>query len=245
MDGYSQKEPGDREKEGAGLMRILLVEDEKKLSAALQKLLQKERYEVDAVYTGTDGLDWALAGNYDAVILDVMLPGMDGFEVLRRMREEKIATPVLMLTARGALEDRVYGLSSGADYYLPKPFETPELMACLKAITRRGDAAPRMTLSAGDAELSESDAKLRCRTTGKEIRLGAKEYQLMEFFLRNPGQILPRETIQERVWGYESETEYNNLEVYISFLRKKLAFIGSGMKLKAARGLGYSLEEEA
>lgn len=225
-------------------MRILLVEDEKGLSAALQKLLRQERYEVDAVYTGTDGLDWARTESYDAMILDVMLPGMDGFEVLRRMREEKIATPVLMLTARGSVEDRVHGLTAGADYYLPKPFDTAELMACLKAITRRGEVPPRMTLAAGDVELSESEGKLRCARTGKEIRLGAKEYQLMEFFLRNPGQILPRESIQERVWGYESEAEYNNLEVYVSFLRKKLTFLGSGVKIKASRGLGYSLETE-
>ena len=223
-------------------MRILLVEDEKRLSSAVQKLLQKERYEVDAVYTGTDGLDYALTENYDAVILDVMLPGMDGFEVLRRMREEKVPTPVLMLTARGGVEDRVHGLTAGADYYLPKPFDTNELMACLKAITRRGDAAPRMSLSAGDVELSEAEGKLRCAATGKEIRLGAKEYQLMELFLRNPGQILQRETIQERIWGYDSEAEYNNLEVYVSFLRKKLTFLGSGVKIRAARGVGYALE---
>ena len=226
-------------------MRILLVEDEKKLSAAVQKLLQKERYEVDAVYTGTDGLDWALTENYDAMILDVMLPGMDGFEVRRRMRAEKVATPVLMLTARGDVEDRVHGLTAGADYYLPKPFDTEELMACLKAITRRGEVAPRMTLSAGDLELSETEGKLRSTATGREIKLGAKEYQLMELFLRNPGQILPRETIQERVWGYDSEAEYNSLEVYVSFLRKKLTFLGSGVKLKAARGVGYALEVEA
>ena len=223
-------------------MRILLVEDEKRLSAAVQKLLQKERYEVDAAYTGPDGLDNALTGAYDAISLDVMLPGMDGFEILRRIRAEKIRTPVLMLTARGGLEDRVHGLESGADYYRPEPFETQELMACLKAITRRGDAAPRMTLAAGDVELIPEEGKLRCGATGKEIKLGAKEFQLMEFFLRNPGQILARETIQERVWGYDSEAEYNNLEVYVSFLRKKLSFLGSTVRLKAARGMGYSLE---
>lgn len=223
-------------------MRVLLVEDEKRLSQALQKLLQKERYEVDAVYTGTDGLDWARTNSYDAVILDVMLPGMDGFEVLRHLREERIATPVLMLTARGGVEDRVRGLTGGADYYLPKPFETAELMACLKTITRRGEVAPRMTLAAGDVELSESEGKLRCTATGKDVKLGAKEYQLMEFFLRNPGQILPKERIQERVWGYDSEAEYNNLEVYVSFLRKKLTFLGSEAKIRASRGLGYALE---
>ena len=223
-------------------MRVLLVEDEKRLSQALQKLLQKESYEVDAVYTGTDGLDWARTNSYDAVILDVMLPGMDGFEVLRHLREERIATPVLMLTARGGVEDRVRGLTGGADYYLPKPFETAELMACLKTSTRRGEVAPRMTLAAGDVELSESEGKLRCTATGKDVKLGAKEYQLMEFFLRNPGQILPKEMIQERVWGYDSEAEYNNLEVYVSFLRKKLTFLGSEAKIRASRGLGYALE---
>ncbi len=225
-------------------MRVLLVEDEKRLSAALQKLLQKEHYETEAVYTGTDGLDYALTGNYDAIILDVMLPGMDGFEVLRRLREEKITTPVLMLTARGGVEDRVHGLTTGADYYLPKPFETAELMACLQVITRREGTAPRMNLSAGDLELLLSEAKLRCTASGNEIRLGAREYQLMELFVRNAGQILPRETIQERVWGYENEAEYNNLEVYISFLRKKLTFLGSAARIKAARGLGYALEVE-
>ena len=225
-------------------MRILLVEDEKRLSEALVKLLKKEHCEVDPVYSGTDGLDYALTDSYDAIILDVMLPGLDGFEVLRRLRAEKISVPVLMLTARGGVEDRIHGLETGADYYLPKPFDTSELMACLKAITRRGETAPRMTLTAGDVELIQEQGKLRCGITGKEVKLGAKEYQLMELFLRNPGQILPKETIQERVWGYDSEAEYNNLEVYVSFLRKKLSFVGAGVKIKASRGLGYSLETE-
>ena len=225
-------------------MRILLVEDEKRLSAAVTALLRKERYEVDAVYTGTDGLDYALTDNYDAMILDVMLPGMDGFEVLRRMRAEKVKTPALMLTARGGVEDRIQGLETGADYYLPKPFDTAELMACLKAITRRGEAAPKMRLAAGDIELVQEEAKLRCTSTGKDVKLGAKEYQLMEYFLRNPGQILPKDRIQERIWGYDSEAEYNSLEVYVSFLRKKLTFVGSEAKIKAARGMGYILETQ-
>ena len=223
-------------------MRILLVEDEKRLSQALVKLLQKERYEVDAVYTGDDGLEYALSDSYDAVILDVMLPGMNGFEVLKQLRDEKRSTPVLMLTARGGVEDRVHGLTTGADYYLPKPFDTAELMACLKAITRRSEVAPRMKLSAGDIELDEGEGKLRCAATGKEIKLGAKEYQLLEYFLRNPGRILPKDMIQERIWGYDSDAEYNSLEVYVSFLRKKLTFVGSEVKIKASRGLGYSLE---
>ena len=223
-------------------MRVLLVEDEKSLSGAVCRLLAGEQIVADPVYTGPEGLDCALSGGYDAVILDVMLPGMDGFTILERLRAEGIKTPVMMLTARGDLQDRVRGLQGGADYYLPKPFQMEELVACLRAITRRGDGAPVMSLAFGDVSLSEKDAKLQCGTTGRSVKLGAKEYQLMELLLRNPGQILPKETMIERVWGYESEAEYNNLEVYISFLRKKLNFIGATVKIRASRGLGYSLE---
>ena len=229
--------------EGGVPVRLLLVEDEKNLSAAICRMLQKERFVVDTAYTGPDGLDWALAGNYDAIILDVMLPGMDGFTILRRLRAEQVRTPVMMLTARGDLQDRVRGLEAGADYYLPKPFQMEELIACLRAITRRGDGVPVMALAFGGVSLSEKDAKLTNDANGQSVKLGAKEYQLMELFLRNPGQILPKETLIERVWGYESDAEYNNLEVYVSFLRKKLSFIGAQVKVRAARGLGYALEE--
>ena len=225
-------------------MRVLLVEDEKNLSSAVCRLLSREHIVTDAVYTGPEGLDCALSGGYDAVILDVMLPGLDGFAILERMRAEGLRTPVMMLTARGDLQDRVRGLQSGADYYLPKPFQMEELVACLRAITRRGDGAPVMALSFGGVSLSEKDARLSCEATGQSVKLGAKEYQLMELFLRNPGQILPRETLIERVWGFDSDAEYNSLEVYVSFLRKKLGFVGAKVKLKAARGLGYSLEAE-
>ena len=225
-------------------MRILLIEDEKNLSNAICRLLSLEHIVADTAYTGPEGLDYALAGDYDAIILDVMLPGMDGFAILERIRAEGIRTPVMMLTARGDLQDRVRGLHAGADYYLPKPFQMEELVACLRAITRRGTGAPMMALSFGDISLSEKDAHLSCGQTGQSVKLGAKEYQLMELFLRNSGQILPKETLIERVWGYESDAEYNNLEVYISFLRKKLTFLGSKVKIKASRGLGYSLEVE-
>ena len=225
-------------------MRVLLVEDEKNLSSAVCRLLSREHIVVDPVYTGPDGLDGALSGGYDAIILDVMLPGMDGFAILERVRAEGIRTPVMMLTARGDLQDRVRGLQAGADYYLPKPFQMEELIACLRAITRRGDGAQVMALSFSGVTLSEKDARLQCADSGQSVKLGAKEYQLMEVFLRNPGQILPKETLIERVWGYDSDAEYNNLEVYVSFLRKKLAFIGAKVKIKASRGLGYSLEAE-
>ena len=225
-------------------MRVLLVEDDRILSATICKLLENERITADPVYNGSDGLDWALSSEYDAVILDVMLPGMDGFSVLRELRKEKIPTPVLMLTARTGLEDRLTGLDSGADYYLSKPFESKELISCLHAITRRGTGAPMMSLKYGDITLDQKDGKLKNTENARDVKLGAKEYQLMELFLRNPGRILEKETMQERVWGLESDAEYNNLEVYVSFLRKKLSFIGSRMKIKATRGIGYSLEEE-
>ena len=219
-------------------MRVLLVEDEKNLSSAVCRLLSREHILTDAVYTGSEGLDCALSGGYDAIILDVMLPGMDGFAILEKVRAEGVKTPVMMLTARGDLQDRVRGLQGGADNYLPKPFQMEELIACLRAITRRGDGKPVMALSYGGVSLSEKDARLQCDSSGQSVKLGAKEYQLMELFLRNPGQILPKETLIERVWGYESDAEYNNLEVYVSFLRKKLAFIGAQVKIKASRGLG-------
>lgn len=224
-------------------MRVLLIEDEKPLSAAIQKVLAREQIVADAAYTGPEGLDDALTGGYDAIVLDVMLPGMDGFSVLARLRREGVATPVLMLTARGGLEDRVRGLESGADYYLPKPFQMSEMIACLHAITRRGDGRELKSLSFGDAALSPGGMLLSCAATGQSVKLGAKEYQLMELLLRNAGQVLPRETILTRIWGYDSDAEYNNLAVYLSFLRRKLAFVGSTVEIRAVRGVGYALEE--
>ena len=191
-------------------MRVLLVEDEKGISSAICQVLKKENFSVDPVYTGTDGLDYALTENYDAVVLDVMLPEMDGFQVLKKMREQGVRTPVCMLTARAGKEEK-----------------------------------PVMALSFGDVELNAREAKLSCSATGQSVKLGGKEYQLMELLLRNPRQILPRETLFDRVWGYDSEAEYGNLEVYLSFLRKKLVFVGSRVKIRATRGVGYSLEEEA
>ena len=173
-----------------------------------------------------------------------MLPGMDGFQVLSSLRREGIKTPVCMLTARSGLEDRVRGLEKGADYYLPKPFQMAELIACLRAITRRREEAPVMELTFGDIVLNQQEAKLICGSTGREVKLGAKEYQILEMLLRNPRQILNKDTIFERVWGYETEADISNLEVYLSFLRKKLTFVGSKVKIKATRGIGYSLEDE-
>lgn len=224
-------------------MRILLVEDEKPLSAAIVKMLEQEHFALDAAYTGPDGLDCVLSGIYDAIVLDVMLPGMDGFAVLRALRQQGVSTPVLMLTARGGVQDRVQGLNLGADYYLPKPFERSELVACLNAITRRKDQPPVREFALGDVRLNPEDAMLSCTNNGKSVRLAAKEYQLMELFLRNPHQLLPKENILERVWGFDNEAEYNNLPVYLTFLRRKLAFVGAHVEIRASRGLGYMLEE--
>ncbi len=226
-------------------MRVLLIEDEKALSAAICKVLKSEQIVLDTAFDGESGLDDALSGIHDAIILDVMLPKKDGFSVLKELRENGSAVPVLMLTARADLEDRLRGLRGGADYYLPKPFQMEELIACLRVITRRKAETPVMSLQIGNTELSESSASLINNNTGVSIKLGVKEYQLMELFMRHPRQILKREQIIEHVWGFESEAEYNSIEVYISFLRKKLSFIQSSLKIRATRGIGYSLEEEA
>lgn len=225
-------------------MRVLLIEDEKSLSEAICQVLKKEHIVADAAYTGTDGLDAAFSDIYDAIILDVMLPKMDGFAVLRELREEGITTPIMMLTARSSLEDRVSGLNAGADYYLPKPFQMAELLACIRTIARRRDAPPVQLLAFGDIEFIDREAKLVCQDTGKSVQLGVKEAQILELLLRNPKQILPKEMMIERIWGFESDVDYNNLEVYLSFVRKKLAFVGSRIKIKAIRSLGYTLEDK-
>jgi len=223
-------------------LRVLLIEDEKALSDAVVKVLRTENIICDAEYDGESGLDEALTGIYDAIILDVMLPKMDGFTVLEKLRREGVITPVMMLTARGALEDRLRGLGSGADYYLPKPFRMEEMLACLKVITRRKSEAPVMTLGMAGTVLRAGS--LVNTENGQSIRLGGKEYQLMELFLRNQKQLLTKEQIFERVWGYDSDAELNVIEVYMSFLRKKLQFVHAPLRLRAARGLGYILEED-
>lgn len=224
-------------------MRILLVEDEKPLSVAICKMLRQENYLVDFVFNGTDALEYILSDIYDAVILDVMLPEMDGFSVLQTIRHKGISVPVLMLTARSGIEDRLNGLQSGADYYLPKPFDFRELLACLSVITRRTPAPQVMELTFGDISLNKDSGLLLCSTTGQSVKLGAKEYQLMELFLRNPKQLLPRDTIIERIWGFDGDAEYNNLSVYLTFLRRKLSLVQSRVEIKAVRSRGYILEE--
>lgn len=224
-------------------MRILIVEDEYSLADALREILKKEKYTVDIAMNGQEGLYQALTGIYDAIVLDVMLPEMNGFQVLDSMRKEGIETPVLILTAKSELDDKVSGLDYGADDYMTKPFQTKELLARLRAITRRKGEIESSVISFGDLELNTSIGEISCKATGKNMKLGVKEFQLLEFLLKNRNQIVTKEQIVEKLWGLDSDSEYNNAEVYVSFTRKKIKFIGSKVAIKAVRGLGYILEE--
>lgn len=224
-------------------MRLLLVEDERALAEALEASLKRENYTVDLAFDGVEGLDQALTGIYDVIILDIMLPKKNGIDVLKELRAEKIATPVLMLTARSETEDKVEGLDNGADDYLTKPFQLQELLARLRAISRRKGEMEDQSLSFGDLILDTKRCVISSRETKKTMQLGQKEFQLLEYMLRNQNQIITKEQIVEKVWGFESEAEYNSAEVYVSFTRKKIKFIGSKVKIKAVRGIGYTLEE--
>lgn len=222
-------------------MRILIIEDEKRLSEALVQILEQNKFSADAALDGEYGLDCALTGIYDVIILDIMLPKLDGFSVLKRLREDNISTPVLMLTARDEVQDKVKGLDSGADDYLTKPFNTDELMARIRAlIRRRPDACCDDSISYGDLKLNLSTFELSC--CGKSILLGAKELQIFELLIRYGDHILSKEELILKVWGYESDAEYNNVEVYISFLRKKLLHLHSSVQIKTVRNAGYHLE---
>ena len=222
-------------------MRLLLVEDEKRMAQALCEILRLEKYEVDHFANGIDGLAAVKSNIYAIVILDVMLPGMNGFDIARKARQEGIRTPILMLTAKAELDDKVTGLDSGADDYLTKPFMTKELLARLRALGRRNINTPDGTLTFGDISLDANTATLTCTANGQSVRLSEKEYRILEYFIANSRQILTREQLVMKIWGVECDTEYNNVEVYLSFTRKKLAFIGAKTEIKAIRGIGYEL----
>ncbi len=222
-------------------MRILIVEDEKRLAETLADIISENKGIADMCRDGQSGLDSALSNIYDAVILDVMLPGINGFEIVRRMRESGNLTPVLMLTAKAELNDRIAGLDSGADYYLTKPFETAELLACLRAILRRGgDAFKHQETAFGDLLLLSASGELSCQ--GRSVRLSAKELKLVELLMANQNMLLPKETIYLKIWGYDGEADDSIVEVYISFLRKKIAHIGSTVKISVVRRMGYRME---
>ncbi len=222
-------------------MRLLLVEDEKRMAQALCEILRLEKYEVDHYTNGLDGLSAIESNVYDIVILDVMLPKMNGYEIAKIARSKGVTAPILMLTAKAELDDKVMGLDSGADDYLTKPFMTKELLARLRALSRRRLGTTDGILSFADITLDISTLILSCTSNGQSVRLSEKEYRILEYLMSNSGHILTREQLALKIWGFESEAEYNNVEVYMSFTRKKLAFVEARTEIKAVRGIGYEL----
>lgn len=220
-------------------MRVLLVEDEKRMAQALCEILRQEKYDVDHCADGLEGLAAIEAGAYDLVVLDVMLPHKDGFSIVREARAKGIRTPILMLTAKSELDDTVTGLDCGADDYLTKPFRTRELLARLRALGRRSLRSADGALAFGDIELNRGASLLVCGENS--VRLSEKEFRILEYLIANAGQILTREQLAVKIWGYESDAEYNNVEVYMSFARKKLNFVKARTEIKAVRGVGYEL----
>ena len=221
-------------------MKILVIEDEKILADTICELLRREGYDAEAVYDGEEGKEYAELGIYDLLILDVMMPKMDGLQVARKVRADRVGTPILMLTARTSTEDRIAGLNAGADYYLTKPFDTRELLACINALLRRQDAQVN-EIKFGNTSLDLSSAVLVCGT--KSVRLSAREFDIMRLLIHYGSNNLPKETILTKVWGYDSEASENNVEVYIGFLRRKLKSIDSDMKIVSLRMMGYHLEQ--
>lgn len=223
-------------------MRLLLAEDEEELSEALTAVLRRNNYSVDAVYNGQDALDYAEGQEYDGIILDIMMPKKSGLEVLRTLRAHKNQVPVLLLTAKTQVDDRVEGLDSGADDYLGKPFAIKELLARVRAMTRRQSTLTDNVLTLGNVTLNRSTFEL---SVGEEkVRLANKDFQMMEMLIVNPGQIISTDRFMEKVWGYDSDTEIGVVWVYVSNLRKKLAALGADIEIKAVRNQGYSLEKK-
>lgn len=221
-------------------MKVLIVDDEVKLADALGELFRHNKFITDVVYDGEDGYFYAKNGDYDVVVLDVMLPKMDGFEVVHRLRRNKISVPILMLTAKDEVDDRVKGLDCGADDYLTKPFAAEELLARVRALTRRQSEMVYDELTYCDIMLDTSNYTLKCGS--KVVSLGAKEYEIMRLLLSNPAQVLSKDAIISKVWGLDSDITENNVEAYMSFLRKKLQFLESKVTISTKRLLGYYLE---
>lgn len=223
-------------------MRILLAEDEKELSNALVAIFKHNNYSIDAVYNGADALDYALSDNYDVIILDIMMPKLNGLEVLQKLRQKGIHTPILMLTAKSEIEDRIQGLDMGADDYCSKPFAMGELLARVRAMGRRRAEYTPNIIRAGNISLNRETYEL---SNGQEsIRLGNKEYQMLEMLMLNKKRLISTEQFMERIWGYDSDAEINVVWVYISYLRKKLSSLNATVRIKAVRGNGYTLEED-
>ena len=222
-------------------MKILIIEDEKLPADSLKALLEKKGFDVECVYDGESGEEYAETGVYDLLILDVMMPKMNGFDVAKKVRSKRCGTPILMLTARSGLEDRIQGLNAGADYYLTKPFDTREFLACVNALLRR-QGSQVDELSLGNTALDLSSCMLICGENS--VRLSAKEFDVMRFLLQSKDAVLSKEVILAKVWGYDSNAVENHVEVYVGFLRKKLAAIDSNVHIEAVRRLGYRLEVE-
>ncbi|WP_294449954.1 response regulator transcription factor [uncultured Ruminococcus sp.] len=222
-------------------MRLLLAEDEVELANALSAVLKHKNYSVDAVYNGIDAYNYAISQKYDGIILDIMMPGMNGIEVLTKLREKGIDSPVLLLTAKSDIEDRITGLDSGADDYLTKPFAMGELLARIRAMTRRRTEFAPSTLTFGNVSLNRQSFELE-GPKGTQ-KLGNKEFQMIETLMLNHGTLISTERFMEKIWGYDSDAEINVVWVYISYLRKKLGLIGADIEIKATRGVGYTLEE--
>ena len=222
-------------------MRILVADDEPEMTMVLEALLRRENYSVDVVHDGQDALDYGLADNYDCLVLDIMMPKKDGIQVLQALRAQNVSTPVLLLTAKSQVEDRIAGLDSGADDYLPKPFHNGEFLARVRALTRRGQVFTPSVLAAGNIRLDCSTFELRCG--GSAIRLGSKEFQMLELLMRQKGRVVTTEQFMERIWGYDSEVEISVVWAYISYLRRKLEVVGADVRISTRRGFGYLLEE--
>lgn len=224
-------------------MRLLIAEDELDLAEALTVFFEKNQFSVDAVHNGQDAYDYALSGDYDAIILDVMMPKMDGIKVLQRLRKEGVQVPIMMLTAKGQTDDRIAGFNAGADDYLPKPFDPDELVCRVRAMLRRGGEYKPTLLTFGDLSLDADSGLLGC---GQEsTRLNGREFQIMEMFMRSPKMVFSADRIMEKIWGWDNEAEINVVWVNISNLRKKLKALGSTVSIYANRGLGYVLEDKA
>lgn len=227
---------------GGDFMQILIIEDEKRLADALGQIMQEARYQADIVYDGRDGLAYASSGDYDVIVLDVMLPGMDGFEVVHHLRESKISTPVIMLTALDDVKNKITGLDSGADDYMTKPFVPEELLARIRALSRRQGEVILEELTFDDLTLNLSSNDLSCKN--KSIHLGYKEFEILKILMSNPKILISKETLIVKVWGAESAAESNNVEAYISFLRKKFHYLDSKVTIGTVRKVGYRLESE-
>ncbi len=224
-------------------MRILIAEDEVATAKALKLLLEKAKYSVDIVHSGTDAWDYIQAASYEVIVLDIMMPGMSGLEVLSLIRKNHMATPVLLLTAKAEIEDRIAGLDAGADDYLPKPFDTGELIARVRALGRRSESYTDTLMKAGNLELDGNRYELRA---GKaSVNLTNKEYQLLELFMQHPGQVFSTEHLMEKIWGPDTESDIDVVWTHIGFVRKKLRSIGADVEIKTIRGAGYSLEVDA